>query len=63
METLIELWVSYILIINWTMLQVSVAVLLDNFVSETAREKEIEADMSAKNPEKKIIWAMCWMVC
>jgi hypothetical protein len=24
----------------WTLLQVSVAVLLDNFVSETAREKE-----------------------
>jgi hypothetical protein len=26
--------------VNWTLLQVSVAVLLDNFVSETARERE-----------------------
>ena len=31
---------SFILICNWTLLQVSVAVLLDNFVEETAREKE-----------------------
>ena len=31
---------SFILICNWTLLQVSVAVLLDNFVCETAREKE-----------------------
>jgi hypothetical protein len=31
---------SFIVIVNWTLLQVSVAVLLDNFVSETSREKE-----------------------
>ena len=31
---------SFILIVNWTLLQVSVAVLLDNFVSETSREKD-----------------------
>jgi hypothetical protein len=27
---------GYVLIMNWTLLQVGVAVLLDNFVSETA---------------------------
>ena len=31
---------SYILIINWTLLQVGMAVLLDTFVSETSREQE-----------------------
>jgi len=31
---------SFILICNWTLLQVSVAVLLDNFVNETARAKD-----------------------
>jgi hypothetical protein len=31
---------SFTIIVNWTLLQVSVAVLLDNFVSETAREKD-----------------------
>ena len=30
------------LIVNWTLLQVSVAVLLDNFVAETAREQEMQ---------------------
>lgn len=44
--------VSFIIVVNWTLLQVSVAVLLDNFVSETTREKtashelEIEAKRS-----------------
>ena len=31
---------SFILIINWTLLQVGMAVLLDTFVSETSREQE-----------------------
>ena len=30
----------FTVLVNWTLLQVSVAVLLDNFVSETAREKD-----------------------
>jgi len=35
---------SFVIVVNWTLLQVSVAVLLDNFISETAREKrEIQA--------------------
>jgi len=33
---------SFTIIVNWTLLQVSVAVLLDNFVSETAREKDAQ---------------------
>lgn len=32
--------VSYIVIVNWTLLQVTVAVLLDNFVSATAQSEE-----------------------
>jgi len=37
--------VSYVLVLNWTLLQVSVAVLLDKFINETAAaksEKEFE---------------------
>jgi hypothetical protein len=43
---------SFILVVNWTLLQVSVAVLLDNFVSETERGKERE---QAIIREKKMV--------
>jgi hypothetical protein len=33
---------SFTIVVNWTLLQVSVAVLLDNFVSQTARENEAQ---------------------
>ena len=33
---------TFVLIVNWTLLQVTVAVLLDSFVGETAREREGE---------------------
>lgn len=36
---------SFILVNNWTLLQVSVAVLLDNFVSETSREKSAQQQL------------------
>ena len=36
---------SFILVANWTLLQVSVAVLLDNFVSETSREEAEERSL------------------
>jgi hypothetical protein len=35
---------SFVVVVNWTLLQVSVAVLLDNFVAETAREKDESHD-------------------
>jgi hypothetical protein len=35
---------SFVIVVNWTLFQVSVAVLLDNFITETARKKnEIQA--------------------
>jgi hypothetical protein len=36
---------SFVIVVNWTLLQVSVAVLLDNFISETAREKKEIQDL------------------
>jgi hypothetical protein len=45
--------ISFIVIVNWTMLQVSVAVLLDNFVSETAREKDAEMDIAREKSREK----------
>ena len=33
---------TFVLIVNWTLLQVTVAVLLDSFVGETAREREAD---------------------
>ena len=36
--------IAFIIVVNWTVLQVSVAVLLDNFVNETAREREQQHD-------------------
>ena len=35
---------SFTIIVNWTLLQVSVAVLLDNFVQSTGEEKKLEHD-------------------
>ena len=43
--------ISYVLIINWTLLQVSVAVLLDNFVSETTRQQVIHRFVSYLSAE------------
>ena len=43
---------SFIVIVVWTLLQVTVAVLLDNFVSETSREKEEAYQLSVR--EKRI---------
>ena len=42
---------SYIVIVNWTLLQVSVAVLLDNFVAGTAEVDELdEIRLREENP-------------
>ena len=43
--------ISYVLIIPWTLLQVSVAVLLDNFVSETTRQQVIHRFVSYLSAE------------
>ena len=45
--------ISYVLVINWTLLQVSVAVLLDNFVSETAREKAHQRSLQIEETRAK----------
>ena len=44
---------SFILICNWTLLQVSVAVLLDNFGNETAREKDEKHQLFMEHKRSK----------
>jgi voltage-gated sodium channel len=44
---------SFVIVVNWTLLQVSVAVLLDNFISETAREKKEIQDLQMEELRAK----------
>jgi hypothetical protein len=44
---------SFVLIVNWTLLQVSVAVLLDNFVTETSREKNEKLSLALSEERAK----------
>ena len=40
--------ISFVIVVNWTLLQVSVAVLLDNFISETARDRDQQNSLEAR---------------